>query len=276
MKKSKKILLSIAVLLLLSFRITALIIMNHVKDDDTKEHEIHKKDIKYLKEDGQIIETKDYIFTLEKYYYESDINVGHCLISVTQEGTKGKDIDSLFNIEETSTELIFVDKDYLAGQYYLEYLHGPDFSSGNTSTTNKKVSSKGDKKYLYFDFEIGINDFKDTLVIKNYPEEEDKANLLSVGVGTFKLEDNTEWRDFSDGQKRISVCHYGVKIFNGQTSDIENFELYMKNGKKHTIKKGDMKERTYEYKSGITQLRFAESIDINEISYIKYNGKKYR
>lgn len=271
MKRAKIILLSTLILFVLATVITIVFFIKHKKDNSVNDYEIQKKDIKYLKDDGQIIETKDYKFTLEKYYFEPDINVGHCLISITQNGKKGKDIDCLFGIQE------YVNNEYLAGHYYLNYMCNPKpGSAGFMSTSNKKVSSKGDKKYIYFDFEIGLDGFKDTLVIKNYPEEEDKANLLSEGVGTFKLEDNTEWRDFSDGQKRISVCHYGVKIFNGQTSDIENFELYMKNGKKHTIKKGDMKERTYEYKSGITQLRFAESVDINEISYIKYNGKKYR
>lgn len=275
MKKSSKIMLAVFVIFVIAVKITGVILANHYKDDSMKDYEIKNKDIRFLKDGGQVIKVEDYTFTLEKYYYESDINVGHCLISVTQDGKKGEDIDSWFNIEETSPEMVFVDKDYLAGYYYLDYLCNPT-SSGYRSTINKKVSSKNDKKYLYFDFEIGLGGFQDELVIKYYPEEEDKANLLSEGIGTFKLEDNVEWRDFSDGEKRISVCHYGVKIYNGQTSDITDFELYMKNGKKHTIKKGDMKERSYEYKSGIVQLRFEESIDINDISYIKYNGKKYR
>ena len=271
MKKSRIMILSISVLFVIAIIITGVVFIISKKDDSANNYEIHKKDVRYLKDDGQVIETKDYTFTLEKYYFEPDINVGHCLISITQDGKKGKDIDCLFNIQE------FVNNEYLAGHYYLNYMCDPKpGSAGYMSTSNKKVSSKGDKKYIYFDFEIALDGFKDTLVIKNYPEEEDKANLCSEGVGTFKLEDNTEWRDFSDGEKRISVCHYGVKIFNGQTSDIENFELYMKNGKKHTIKEGDMRERTYEYKSETTQLRFAESIDINDIDYIRYNGKKYR
>lgn len=101
-----------------------------------------------------------------------------------------------------------------------------------------------------------------------------EVSFTSEGIGTFKLEDNTDWRFFTSGDNKIAICHYGVEINDGQVNNITDFEIYMKNGSKYSIKEGDMREVEYEYKSKITQLRFKDSIDINDISYIKWNGNK--
>lgn len=43
----------------------------------------------------------------EKYYFESDINVGHCLISIMHEGKKGKEISDMCH---RSDEPIYITK----------------------------------------------------------------------------------------------------------------------------------------------------------------------
>lgn len=148
-------------------------------------------------------------------------------------------------------------------------------TGGATLMPVKKISYIGDKKYIYFDFEVNINEFKNILVIKDYTKKEDNFISKKGGVGEFKLENNTEWKEFTNGQNKIEVCHYGVKINDGQETDIRDFVIYMKDGSKHIIKKGDMHEVTFKYKSKITQLRFSNSIDIDNISYIVWNGNRY-
>lgn len=199
--------------------------------------------------------------------------------------------DNKIYIESKDSEILSKDIKYLKedGQtikaddyiftlekYYLDYLcEMKPGTGGATLMPVKKISYKGDKKYIYFDFEVDINEFKNILVIKDYTKKEDRFITKKGSVGEFKLENNTEWKEFTNGQNRIKVCHYGAEINDGQETDIRDFAIYMKDGSKHIIKKGDMQEVTFKYKSKITQFRFSNGIDVDNISYIMWNGNRY-
>lgn len=238
--------------------------------------EINEKS-RYLKEDGRVITDEDYIITLEKYYYEADINIGHCLISVMENGKKGRDIYCVLEDKEvTGGRLSFGGTNIYNYLYYTDYLFELHPGTGGCcGEAYRKSYSDEDKKYIYFDFEIMMIGFKDTIVIKNKYKEELEVSFTSKGIGIFQLEDNTDWRDFTEGDNKISVCAYGVKINEGQAENITDFEIHMNNGEILTITGGDMREVKYKYKSPITQLRFEECIDINNISYIKWKGIKF-
>ena len=159
--------------------------------------------------------------------------------------------------------------------YYIDYLFESfPGTGGNCGESYRMTYTDKNKRYIYFDFENFIKGFKDIIVIKNKYKEELEVSFTSEGIGVFKLEDNTEWRIFTFGDDKIAICHYGVEINDGQVNNITDFEIYMRNGSKYSIKYGDMQEAQYEYKSKRTQLRFKNAIDINEISYIKWNGNK--
>lgn len=281
---TKKIIISVlcVMILLMSFLIIYKLIINNKNDSkkgDIKNsivpEEVDKK-MKFLKYDGRTVKDDDYTITLEKYYYEADINTGHCLISVMQEGKNGEDIYcALENEQITGGQLGFGGTNINNQIYYIDYLFELHPGKGGLcGEIYRKSYSDKNKKYIYFDFENLMIGFKDAIVVKNKYKEELEVSFTSEGIGVFKLEDNTDWRIFTSGNNKIAICHYGVEINDGQVSNIANFEIYMKNGSKHTIKKGDMKEVQYEYKSKITQLRFEDSIDINDIDYIEWNGNR--
>ena len=238
-------------------------VMNGDKDDSAPR--ITFQDIKYLKTDGQIVKIDDYTVTLEAYYYEKHINKGHCLISIMQEGKKGKDIPCKLDKNSSGPYVVFGSESE-SKLYYINYVCYPEPGTGGTiSTPVKKVNIKGDKKYIYFDFYVDINGFADKITIYDNCEQ---MVIEREGVVSFELKDNVEWRDFKDGEDTISVCHYGVEV-NGGEGNINDLEICMKNGKKYSIKKGDMKAIFYEYSKRITQVRFNETIDIDEISSAK-------
>ena len=193
-----------------------------------------------------------------------------------QEGKSGKDIYCMLEDEPMAGgQLGFGGTDIYNQIYYINYLLELYPKTGGVCGEEYRMTyTDKNKRYIYFDFENFIKGFKDTIVIQNKYKEELEVSFTSEGIGTFKLEDNTDWRFFTSGDNKIAICHYGVEINDGQVNNITDFEIYMKNGSKYSIKEGDMREVEYEYKSKITQLRFKDSIDINDISYIKWNGNK--
>lgn len=233
--------------------------------EDDPAPKIMLNDIKYLKEDGQIVKIDDYTVTLEAYYFEKHVNKGHCLISIMQEGKKGKDIPCILD-HHTRVNYVVFGSESESKSYYINFVCDPEpGTGGSVSTPVKKMSFSGDKKYIYFDFFVDINGFKDKITIYDDPKQ---MVCVSEGVASFELKDNTEWRDFTDGEDKISICHYGAEI-NGGEGNINDLEICMKDGKKYSIKKGDMKAIFYEYSERITQIRFNDAIDIDEISYAK-------
>lgn len=268
MKKiSKPIIIVIIIFIWLARGMCQYYFLHKVNNMDKDEYapQITLQDIKYLKTDGQIIKIDDYTVTLEAYYFEKHINKGHCLISIMQEGKKGKDIPCRLDDYSKGPYVVFGSEEE-SKLYYIDYVCYPQpGTGGTTSTPVQKVSVKGDKKYIYFDFYVDINGFADKITIY---DESKQMVIESEGVASFELKDNVEGCDFSDGEDTISVCHYGAEV-NGGEGNINDLEICMKNGKKYSIKKGDMKAIFYEYSKRITQVRFNKTIDIDEVSYAK-------
>ena len=242
-------------------------VMNRNKDNSAPK--ITQNDTKYLKKDGQSVKIDDYTVTLESYYYEKHINKGHCLISLMQEGKKGKDIPCILDQRTRAFYISFGDE---SKTYYIDFVCEPEPGTGESvSTPVKKMSSSGDKKYIYFDFFVDINGFKDKITI--YDDWEEMARV-SEGIASFELKDNAEWRNFTDGEDTISICHYGAEINEGE-GNINDFEICMKNGKKYSIKQGDMQAIFYEHDRRITQVRFSNAIDIDDIASAKVKWNQF-
>lgn len=233
--------------------------------------QITKKDIQYLKDDGQTIEIDRFTITLEKYCYEEDVKRGYCLISIMEEGKAGKDI---FCFKSMRLCFLFGGTRIEDAPFYIDFVEKL-VSGGGVALGYKseKMSAMKDKLYLYFEFYSEKNSFKDMIVVRTN-EESSGYDTENLGVGTFKLEDNVSRRVFTDGTNSVSVCTYSVEINDGQEKDIRDLIVHMKNGRKHIIQEGDMEEEDMENGSIITQLRFAEKINIDNIDYIEWKGKK--
>lgn len=132
----KKLIITVyCIMILIGILIVSKFIINS-KKNNKKENinnatakEINEKS-RFLKEDGRVITDEDYIITLEKYYYESDINIGHCLISVMENGKKGKDIYCVLeNKEITGGDMREVNYEYKYPITQLRFENGIDINN---------------------------------------------------------------------------------------------------------------------------------------------------
>lgn len=249
-----------------------------------EEEPITEEDIAGLEEDGQTIELNGYIVTLEKYCYNAEDNSGRCLISIMKEGKKGKDImcvrywdDIAFGVRRWSEVPFWEDLEFWttrALEYYFDYEYSlePGESRGGVGTKDVKMSVTEDKLYVCFQFIGDSKQQKDMIVIREIDDRPLMKEHKDLGIEPFRLTDNTRWRRFTDGQNTVSVCDEYVEINDGEEKNIEEFEVYMKDGTKHIIQKGDMREAVSETKR--TCLVFDKRIHTEDISYIKWKGKK--
>lgn len=256
---------------------------NHKLTDNEKK--IKSVSEEYLTIDGkQTAQVEDYTVTLESYSYDSDIYSGRMLLSIMQEGKEGKDI-SCCGERPYAYYLWFGGKQPETGYYFhFKQDNEPDNEPGTSMRVlNKKMLLyyKGTKKYIYYEFKIdGLNEdgFTGILDIKDWRIEKPLGINKGEGVvGTFKLEDNIKWDEYTSESTKdvIKVSNYAAQINDGEKIKINDFKIVMKNGKKYMLDDEEITEVPYELPFEITRLRYSKGIDLEQIDYIVLNGIKY-
>ena len=280
--KRKRIIILIAIVIVLGIGATYFI-WNKTNDELTDNEKIEKEiKEKALFVDGkQSVQVEDYTLTLEEYYYDSETYEGKVLFSLMQDGKNGEEIVCNEGHEHARYTFYF-GTDIMEDSYYVGLVTKP--TPGLSFVTGKgkqKLYYKDNKKYIYYEFYlISLSgEFDGKLALKDYRTDSPPVNHSSEGLGVFKLLDTVEWEKFTseNSDNVIRIADNEVEINDGMETDIKDFTMVMKNGKKYSLVNEDFKELTYENKKkeNVTRLRFNSNIDVEKIDYIEWEGIKY-
>ena len=221
------------------------------------------------KEGTQSVKVDDYTITLEEYLYDEDTETGYTKFSVVREGydmrkDKAGETGGFGIIDASQISPRFMLRVEGSGSYIVDYKKEKDIMY----MYYKYTMTEGDKVYLY----DGNTDEINWL---------DKENAIYI----FELQDNVKTNKYvveDKGSKfYMSLTKFSVHITkSGYISKIEELTIYYKNGEKTALIKNGKMSKGISSTGGSENnihtygLNFEKTIDIDNISYITYNGKK--